>query len=187
MAHLLEKQPNNPRMVIADALDGARVTNRKQFDVAIDYNDAFHYSNRFTLTDTSTREIVITNPASSGIETHIVSSRVASTGQNLVDINYNSSIDTSGTSISPKPITVGDTHGSDTNIEQGGTYTVNDSDPIQYINPGGATKPSKVGSPGKSDSFDIESGNNIHLIIENDSGSDSTFSYFILFWEKELD
>ena len=185
MVHTLERQPNNPRYVLADALDGAKVTTRKELDAAIDYKDAYVIGERFTLADASTKEFLLSNPSGSGVKTHIPSTRVSAGGQNLVDVNYNSTVDTSGDTVTPKNVVIDGSNDSVTDVEVDGSYTVNDDDPFEVFNAGGSATPSRIGSPGQTDTFDVEAGNNIHFVIENDSGSEVLFSFFLLFWEEE--
>lgn len=127
-----------------------------------------------SVTDGSSLEMLIDNPSGSGKELAVNIVFLDGSGAFDYEVYRNSSISSSGTTITARNRKIGANDSSVTNIEYGGTYatgTLLEEKPV-----GSGTKKDTVGGNVRGTTFRVLEDNNIHMVITNKAGATERFA-----------
>jgi len=145
---------------------------------------AFSVSRRFVgVADEDTGYMYFENPSESGKIIHLIIVEVTAFGQGHVDVYRASTINNSGTQITPVNLNLGSGNQSIAYVEYNGSYTPGNK-VHETVAPGG-TKVRAIGSLVEvGEEVYIPPGYNLLVGVTNKAGTASDFSIRILWWEE---
>lgn len=123
------------------------------------------------IADGTARNVVVDNPADSGVSMLTISPNFASSAESFAEKITNPAIDTSGTSITPRNKNLGASRTTNVSAETGGTYSGGTSRGQEVVG-SSAESGGGGGAIGVSDfALEIPPGNTVQYRIESDASS----------------
>mgnify|MGYP000651507505 CR=1 FL=1 len=163
--------------------DGTVIVNQRFF-YKIYEGYGFSISHRFeSVSSDASVDIYFENPSGSGRTVYIVMIEVVSFAQAHIDIYRNSTVTSSGTSITPVNLNFSSTITSVANVEYGGTYTLGTLT-LNTVCPGGRAIRAVGGASEVGETVIIPPGYNFLIRVTNKSTSSADLSIRIIWWEE---